>query len=342
MGNVPLASQIHGGGELTEFQKNKLTFDFNTFFDLNHDGFLSYKDFLWAKDRICQMSGWKMNCEKYKKTEVLFTNIWTSLVDVADTDHDGKITIIEWLTMWECYKKELVEKEKETEDFLKKFYAKHNPDFRKLKNMGKHLGEGEEKNGTPKNQKKVDTVHANNKANEAKDIEKGTGETILPIWLHDYLRFRFDLLDRVGDGIIDTEEYEYVLSEFGLKEKDARQAFLIFSQHLTITIDFDYFIQLFEEYYLSDDPSDLGNFVNGKLEFPTSQLMEAIPEEEAVAVAEEQLQINIELYKDDMMTNKMPEQQETEKKKDLSKSIKKIRKRLWKNFKLNCLPLSDE
>ena len=41
MGNVPLHSQ--GGGELTEFQKNKLTFDFNTFFDLNHDGFLSYK-----------------------------------------------------------------------------------------------------------------------------------------------------------------------------------------------------------------------------------------------------------------------------------------------------------
>ena len=43
MGNVPLASQIQGGGELTEFHKNKLTFDFNTFFDLNHDGFLSYK-----------------------------------------------------------------------------------------------------------------------------------------------------------------------------------------------------------------------------------------------------------------------------------------------------------
>ena len=42
MGNVPLHSQ-GGGGELTEFQKNKLTFDFNTFFDLNHDGFLSYK-----------------------------------------------------------------------------------------------------------------------------------------------------------------------------------------------------------------------------------------------------------------------------------------------------------
>ena len=32
-------------------------------------------------------------------------------------------------------------------------------------------------------------------------------------------------------------------------------------------LDFDYFVQLFEQYYLSDDPSDLGNFINGKLDF---------------------------------------------------------------------------
>ena len=36
------------------------------------------------------------------------------------------------------------------------------------------------------------------------------------------------------------------MSEFGVKEKDARQAFLIFSHHLTVTVDFDYFIILFE------------------------------------------------------------------------------------------------
>ena len=32
-------------------------------------------------------------------------------------------------------------------------------------------------------------------------------------------------------------------------------------------MDFDYFVQLFEQFYLSDDPSDLGNFINGKLDF---------------------------------------------------------------------------
>ena len=38
-------------------------------------------------------------------------------------------------------------------------------------------------------------------------------------------------------------------------------------QNNTVPLDFDYFVRLFEEYYLSDDPSDLGNFINGKLEY---------------------------------------------------------------------------
>ena len=54
-----------------------------------------------------------MNCEKYKRTEALFTKIWTSLVASADTDHDGKISSAEWLLLWESYKKELVERERE-------------------------------------------------------------------------------------------------------------------------------------------------------------------------------------------------------------------------------------
>ena len=32
-------------------------------------------------------------------------------------------------------------------------------------------------------------------------------------------------------------------------------------------LTFDLFVHLFEEYYLSDDPSDLGNFINGKLSY---------------------------------------------------------------------------
>ena len=38
-------------------------------------------------------------------------------------------------------------------------------------------------------------------------------------------------------------------------------------QNNTVKLDFEYFVHLFEEYYLSDDPSDLGNFINGRLRF---------------------------------------------------------------------------
>lgn len=154
----------------------------------------------------------------------------------------------------------------------------------------------------------------------------------------------------MGDGVIDTEEYEYVLSEFGMKEKDSKQAFLIFSHHLEIEIDFDYFVQLFEEYYLSDDPADLGNFVNGKLEFPKSSMMEIIEEEEGIE-NEENLEKKIEdqfdlsLYKDDMMVS---ETVGDEKDVGVSKictrfnyTFQKWRKRIWKSIKLNCLHNSN-
>lgn len=46
-----------------------------------------------------------------------------------------------------------------------------------------------------------------------------------------------------------------------------RVNFSIYFQNKTVVLDFDYFVQLFEQFYLSDDPSDLGNFINGKLDY---------------------------------------------------------------------------
>ena len=151
--------------------------------------------------------------------------------------------------------------------------------------------------------------------------------------------------------MIDTEEYEYVLSEFGIKEKDSKQAFLIFSHHLEIQIDFQYFVQLFEEYYLSDDPADLGNFVNGKLDFPKSSVMEVIEEEDDLEDEESQrrkieAQFDLSLYKDDMMVAES-EPGAGKDGGDVSElcsrivvRIRKWRRRMWKSFKLNCLPNS--
>ena len=237
--------------------------------------------------------------------------------------------------MWETYKTELVNKERETEQFLEKFYSKHDPDFRKLKSLGTHLGEAGDECGERMTESEKWARFEEVKHNE--ELEN----TILPTWLSSYLRFRFDMLDRVGDGVIDTEEYEYVLSEFNIKEKDSRQAFLIFSHHLTVDVDFTYFVQLCEEYYLSDDPADLGNFVNGKLDF--SEALEPIVEEE---LTEEQKIINqfdLDMYKDDMMPGDDEENKET--KKELSARIKirlwKLKKRIWRTVKLNCLQSSS-
>ena len=65
------------------------------------------------------------------------------------------------------------------------------------------------------------------------------------------------------------------MSEFGVSEKTARQCFNMFTINNTRALDFDYFVSLFEEYYLSDDPSDLGNFINGRLEYPDDDSSDA-------------------------------------------------------------------
>ena len=65
------------------------------------------------------------------------------------------------------------------------------------------------------------------------------------------------------------------MSEFGVSEKTARQCFNMFTINNTKELDFDYFVSLFEEYYLSDDPSDLGNFINGRLEYPDDDSSDA-------------------------------------------------------------------
>merc|ERR1712192_108460 len=97
--------------------------------------------------------------------------------------------------------------------------------------------------------------------------------------------------------------------------KDSRQAFEIFSQHGLLKVDFDYFIRLFEEYYLSDDPADLGNFVNGKLEFPL------VEEEEEAQEQPLSFDEQIEKNRDDKMEERasMGEEKECKPKKGRKK-----------------------
>ncbi len=50
-------------------------------------------------------------------------------------------------------------------------------------------------------------------------------------------------------------------------EYNVNLSYIFFRQNDTVKLDFDNFVRLFEEYYLSDDPGALGNFINGKLTY---------------------------------------------------------------------------
>ncbi|WAR22321.1 CEX2-like protein [Mya arenaria] len=97
--------------------------------------------------------------------------------------------------------------------------------------------------------------------------ESGGPEPTVPAWLDKYMEYKFNLLDRTGNGYVDVDEFEYVMSDFGVSSREARNAFTIFSQNNERKLDLEYFKQLCTEYYRSDDPGALGNFINGKLDF---------------------------------------------------------------------------
>ena len=74
----------------------------NVFFYLNRQTnclFSYFQDFQWAKDKICCMSGWKIDSEKYRKTEKLFTEIWVS------TRSRKNISTIQYMMNDFCWKK---------------------------------------------------------------------------------------------------------------------------------------------------------------------------------------------------------------------------------------------
>lgn len=88
-----------------------------------------------------------------------------------------------------------------------------------------------------------------------------------PKWLATYMWFRFNMYDRTGDGVVDEEEFCFVLEDFNIPPKQSKQCFLIMTQNGEKKIDYDYFCQLAEEYFNSDDESALGNFITGRLDF---------------------------------------------------------------------------
>ncbi|GBO17404.1 hypothetical protein AVEN_127363-1, partial [Araneus ventricosus] len=82
---------------ISEFRKNKLLYEFNTFYDLNKDGVITESDFFMVQEYVCKLNGWAPDSEKFEMTQDLFRSIWNSLQTEADEDKDDAVTADEWV-----------------------------------------------------------------------------------------------------------------------------------------------------------------------------------------------------------------------------------------------------
>jgi len=89
-------------------------------------------------------------------------------------------------------------------------------------------------------------------------------DQVHPHWQHDYLTYMFKLLDSSGDKLIDKAEYVEVMRGYGLTEDDASEAFEKISEKSNkYAIDFEQFLELWNEYFHSKDPNAPGNYLFG-------------------------------------------------------------------------------
>lgn len=85
-------------------------------------------------------------------------------------------------------------------------------------------------------------------------------------WQTQYLKFMFDLEDSSGDGAIDVEEFTGVCSCYGLEVAECRNAFQKMSEGKP-NVTYEQFQNLWKQYFISENPTDPGNFIFGKTNF---------------------------------------------------------------------------
>jgi hypothetical protein len=92
----------------------------------------------------------------------------------------------------------------------------------------------------------------------------------MSIWQWEYLKFMFFLLDSSADKFVDVDEYSEVMKIYGVEPKESKLAFSCFA--LTKDgkkldkIDYGIFVQLWNEFFASNDPNDRGAWLFGIVE----------------------------------------------------------------------------
>lgn len=85
-------------------------------------------------------------------------------------------------------------------------------------------------------------------------------------WQNKYMEFMFELEDASGDGTIDVGEFSSVCSCYGLGIEECREAFEKMSRGGK-EVNFQQFQELWRQFFVSEDPSEPGNFIFGKTKF---------------------------------------------------------------------------
>ncbi|XP_038222673.1 calexcitin-2-like [Zerene cesonia] len=94
---------------LSELRKKKLAWIFKSFYDADESGFVEKKDFEEGLNRLAKHQGWKDTDPIYAKVKEVAADIWEGLRKMSDVDNDGKVTLEEWMTMWDFQGTELPE-----------------------------------------------------------------------------------------------------------------------------------------------------------------------------------------------------------------------------------------
>ncbi|XP_069978437.1 calexcitin-2-like [Penaeus vannamei] len=104
------------------------------------------------------------------------------------------------------------------------------------------------------------------RASERTRLTHSKESPTIPSWMREYFHYKFLLFDVAGDGVLDEEEFVYVMAQHGAVEGVAKKSWFLMTQGRRLLRQ-DSFERLCEEFFLSDQPTDPGTFLAARLYF---------------------------------------------------------------------------
>ncbi|XP_042228099.1 uncharacterized protein LOC121870368 [Homarus americanus] len=97
-----------------------------------------------------------------------------------------------------------------------------------------------------------------------------------PEWMRDYFYYKFMMLDAAGDGVLDEDEFVYMMTQYGASEQDAKKSWFLMAKGRRV-LTREVFEELCEQFFLSDDPNDPGTYLSARLYFIPGEQRDTAP-----------------------------------------------------------------